>query len=224
MKKRIEGYLSLEGRGQYRFALFDMGERRYSGVLVSSRDYDKIWDRNMRGRPTLHELTDPEKSAFLIGWKDAIFERYNRNRDLVLENPNTGVTVRVGGGVLELAYIPDYVESQPKVVMTQSSEKIPTNFAVLSFHIQGYKTEREGQKIQIIGPDDVTRHFGPQTVSQTIEDILRQHDLCGADIISISGDMTGQRDIGSWDFWMFCRNPNSTIDALRRSQREQNAS
>jgi hypothetical protein len=107
--------------------------------------------------------------------------------------------------------------------MADEKEVIPTNFAVLAFHICGYKNEREGQRIEVRGPDDVVRHFGPGTVSQTIEDILRQHGLTGADVINISADMTNLRDVGSWDFWMFCRNPKSTTDAFRRQQEVENA-
>ena len=83
-------------------------------------------------------------------------------------------------------------------------------YQVLSFHISSYKTERCGTRVNVNGgPDDVYEHIGPNTVSHTIEEILRANGLTNADIISITGDMTGKRDTGSWDFWMFCRNPSA---------------
>jgi hypothetical protein len=80
---------------------------------------------------------------------------------------------------------------------------------VLSFHIKGYKTERDGIQVRVMGADDVYIHHAGATssISLTINNILVGNKLTAADVISISGDVTGMRDAGSWDFWMFCRNP-----------------
>jgi hypothetical protein len=86
-------------------------------------------------------------------------------------------------------------------------------YQVLSFHISSYKTERDGVRVNVNGgADDVYEHIGPNTVSHTIEEILRSNGLTQADVISITGNMTGKRDTGSWDFWMFCRNPSARKD------------
>lgn len=95
--------------------------------------------------------------------------------------------------------------------MSDDNNDVPKSICqVLSFHIKSYKTERDGEPLEIIGADDVFSHNRSdiQTISLTIEEILRTHGLTNADIISITGDATGKRDTGSWDFWMFCRNPN----------------
>ena len=86
--------------------------------------------------------------------------------------------------------------------------EIKTRYQVLSFHIKGYKTERNGERVEVIGPDDVVQHFGPGTISMTIENIMQDYNLAAEDIINITADYTNMRDVGSWDFWMFCRNPN----------------
>lgn len=81
-------------------------------------------------------------------------------------------------------------------------------YQVLSFHIKAFKNERDGVRVDVRGPDDMYEHIGPNTISQTIEEILMKHNLTADDIININADYTKERDIGSWDFWMFCRNPN----------------
>lgn len=96
--------------------------------------------------------------------------------------------------------------------MPDNDNDVPKNICqILSFHIKSYKTERDGVPLEIMGADDVFSHNQSevQTISLTIEEILRTHDLTQADVISVTGEMTGKRDTGSWDFWMFCRNPKA---------------
>lgn len=58
---RIEGYLFIPYGGQFRFALtahIENGHCTHKGLELSAREHDYLWDKTMRGRPTLHELTD----------------------------------------------------------------------------------------------------------------------------------------------------------------------
>ena len=96
---------------------------------------------------------------------------------------------------------------------TMPIETAPKTQQVLSFHILGYKTERDGKKLCHPGADDVFVHQGQGSISATIDQILTANGLTGADVISISADSgygkTSVRDVGSWDFWLFCRNPKA---------------
>lgn len=79
---------------------------------------------------------------------------------------------------------------------------------VLAFHIKGWKTERDGVEIKLPTPDDIQGHNVDGSISSTIEHILKHEGLDQSHVISITGQqITQHRDIGSWDFWMFCRNP-----------------
>ncbi len=82
---------------------------------------------------------------------------------------------------------------------------------ILTFHIKGWKTERDGKTLDgVDGTDTVYVHEGEGSVADTIEQVLRFNGLTATDVISISADCpTAHRDLGSWDFWLFCRNPNA---------------
>lgn len=82
--------------------------------------------------------------------------------------------------------------------------------AILSFHIQCWKAERDGDQLGLSGADDAFAHPG---VSKTIEKVLKKHGLEVKDIISITSGVAPNRDLGSWDFWLFCRNPYNPLDA-----------
>lgn len=115
----IEGYLFVEHHGQYRFSLeVHENERmvkgqavksmQYNGLALSNRVYDYHWDIEMRGRPTLHELMDKEyvnSKRIYIGWKDAIYERLNRDIQKILNSKNTTMRCKVGGGYVEFVHV-----------------------------------------------------------------------------------------------------------------------
>ncbi len=91
-------------------------------------------------------------------------------------------------------------------------ETAPNTQQVLTFHIEGFKTERDGKKLSLPAADDVYAHNGPGTMSSTIDQILTAHGLTHADIISITShkpDNISHHSVGSWMFWMFCRNPKA---------------
>lgn len=87
-----------------------------------------------------------------------------------------------------------------------------SNLPVFSFHIKGWKTERDGTPMNVPGADSTFAHFGEGTISETIAKVLCAASLGPEHIISITADMTGKGDTGSWDFWMFCRNPGSATE------------
>lgn len=116
---RIEGYMILEWRGQHRFAIeaFERVKKDagyvekiigFSGLLQSDRKFDYLWDASMRGRPTLHELSDREDDRarlINIGWKDAIYERLNKNILTVLKSFHAPLQYKVGGGYVQFARV-----------------------------------------------------------------------------------------------------------------------
>lgn len=87
--------------------------------------------------------------------------------------------------------------------------KFPPTKMVLAYHISSYKTERDGVSINLSTADDAYAHNEAGAVSDTINKLLRHEGLNQSHVISITGEMTGTRDGGSWDFWMFCRNPDA---------------
>lgn len=86
---------------------------------------------------------------------------------------------------------------------------VEKNYAVLSFHIKSYKTEREGKGVIITSADSVYEHNTGNSVSDIIEHILLKYNLYAEDLLNVSADFVGNRDIGSWDFWLFFRNPKA---------------
>ncbi len=95
---------------------------------------------------------------------------------------------------------------------TTTDLKVPNDQQVLSFLIHGFKTERDGKKLNLPIADDVLAHTGPGTLSDTISQILKANGLTGADIISVTShkpDNISHSSVGSWDFWLFCSNPNA---------------
>lgn len=94
--------------------------------------------------------------------------------------------------------------------MPDKNSELP-QLPILSFRIDGYKNERDGRQVDNNGADDVYSHNGPAGVSVTIANLLADNNLTAADVINVTattsyGKVAG-RDCGSWEFWVFCRNP-----------------
>jgi hypothetical protein len=80
---RVEGYLFVPHRGQYRFS-FPVNEERgqiKAGLIAeSSRHWDYLWDATMRGRPTLHELTSEDYSAMRSEFTVPILKAFDQEK------------------------------------------------------------------------------------------------------------------------------------------------
>lgn len=107
---RIEAYLFIPFRGQYRFSfeVRDQGEGRkfkYGGIAESKLPFDYFWDIGMRKRPTLHELIDPESRLILTGWKDAIYTAFNRIEDKMVNSNNSKMKQQIADGYVEFVRV-----------------------------------------------------------------------------------------------------------------------
>lgn len=105
---RLEGYLFIPYRGQYRFSLLvhsDNGVHKYGGIAESFKCHDLFWDVRLRTRPTVHELVEPKSSPILNGWKDAIYTALNRVIDEVSISSNSRIKKAIADGYVEFVHV-----------------------------------------------------------------------------------------------------------------------
>lgn len=112
---RIEGMLNVTDRGVFRFAFTAAPRTRkikgvavetlqLGGMLKSNPIFDTSWDINMRDKPLFDELVNTERQLtrmIMIGWKDAIYERFNRVSAQIIAEPTKRLYCKVGGGYVE---------------------------------------------------------------------------------------------------------------------------
>lgn len=112
---RVEGMLNVADRGIFRFAFTATPRTRkikgvavqslqLGGMLKSNPAFDFNWDINMRDKPLFDELTNNERQLtrmIMIGWKDAIYEHFDRVSAQLIAEPTKRLYCKVGGGHVE---------------------------------------------------------------------------------------------------------------------------
>jgi hypothetical protein len=101
---RIECYLFVAYQGQYRFGFDVFKENNHykiSEVLESKRGYDHFWDVTMRGRPTLHELTEETLRVRVLRgeWERFIRSELQVHIERITRNCNARIQRDGGKGV-----------------------------------------------------------------------------------------------------------------------------
>lgn len=103
---KIEGYLFLPHRGQYRFGFEvhqENGHARYSEIRKSNMAFDYFWDIGMRSRPTLYELINdnPRKAHMREQWERTLLNLFKDKQLAILENKSTYLKQIVADGYVE---------------------------------------------------------------------------------------------------------------------------
>lgn len=99
---KIEGYLFVPYRGQYRFsfeAFQQGGHVRIDEVKESNRAFDYFWDVGMRGRPTLYELV--ETPHMRKEFERAVINLFKDKLIAILENKSTYLKQAISEGYVE---------------------------------------------------------------------------------------------------------------------------
>lgn len=104
---KIEAYLFVPFRGQYRFA-FEVHNAKDPIVIKESRKpFDMHWDMGMRSRPTLHELIVNERQAPAVRkeYEPQIDAAFRSLFDLLTKRPNSRLIKRFSQGYVEFVHV-----------------------------------------------------------------------------------------------------------------------
>ncbi len=74
-----------------------------------------------------------------------------------------------------------------------------------AYRIAMYKNERDNVRMDI--NVDANDAYSDQRVAVAINTLLAAEGLTDADVISVTADYTNMRDRGSWDIYIFTRDP-----------------
>ena len=101
---RIEGYLFVPYRGQYRFSFAvnkEQEELKISELRESSRDWDYLWDVAMRRAPTLRELVEAGAQQIYQQHRKPIFDAFDQEKHRVMHSRHSIVRHQLKGAWVE---------------------------------------------------------------------------------------------------------------------------